>query len=136
MPKANIKHRQINLTRYHWVMPYAVATASYAFFLLALPQILALVVPCLKHLPGSASYAYQECNILLALDRFVLAALIGASLILCAVFLLITPRRLLRLGVTATMLAILTILSYYIYIPRVEAQIYQVPIIFDSITRP
>lgn len=136
MPKANIKHRQISLAGYRWVVPYAVAAASYAFFLLALPQILALAVPCLKHLPGSPSYTYQECNILLALDRFILVALIGASFILVSVFLIITPRRLLRLGATATLLAIFIILSYYIYIPRVEAQIYQVPIIFDSITKP
>lgn len=98
--------------------------------ILAFPSINQLLTPCLKHVPGF-SYEYNECNILLTLDRFLLLSLTSLTIFVLYSFLRWKKRSLsLALGIYC---AIIVIVAYHVYIPVAEREIRTSAIYLDSI---
>lgn len=127
-----IPQEKNKLKRY---VPYLITLIAFIFYLLTLPSVIKLLIPCLSRLPGQ-SYSHEECVITFALDRFMVLSLIGFAIAILGLFLLVYPRSLKLLGLTGFILAVCIIFAYLQYIPESERQIKRAPIYFNENTLP
>lgn|SRR3989338_1640888 len=111
---------------------YVLVIAIYLFFLATLPYLNQLFIPCLKAIPGT-SYAYDNCTTALALDHFIVFALIGFAVSLLVIFFRTYEYGFKPLITMGVILSILTVGSYYIYIAQAEALTAKAPIRLESL---
>lgn len=102
--------------------PYIVIITLFFFFLLTIPSFVKLWTPCLNRIPGK-TYTHQECVLSLALDRFMLLAMIGFIVGILYLFLFVYPRSLKKILAVAIILAGAIVFSYLNYIPESERAI-------------
>lgn len=119
---------QAFLTKIIWIV-----LGIFGFYLLTLPQIVARIVPCLNSYPGT-SYTWANCHVTLALDWYVGLALVGLFVASLTVFIGLDRPKLIPTAVVTLVLAISTVLAYYIYIPAAEAQVRRAPIQLEAMT--
>lgn len=103
-----------------------------AFYLITVPYLVTLVVPCLRPTPG-VSYSDISCTVALALDWYLLFALSGFGVAVLIFFIYRDSRRFKPTVLTAISLSLLVILLFHLYIPQVERQIYAAPILLDTV---
>ncbi|RJR16479.1 hypothetical protein C4579_00140 [Candidatus Microgenomates bacterium] len=112
---------------------YLIVAGLFLFYLLVIPHIVTQITPCMQRLPGS-TYAHEECVVTLALDRFMLFALLGFVPAVLYVFYTVYPRSLKKIAVLSLIMALAIIVAYYQYIPVSERAIKNAPIIlFDPV---
>ncbi len=106
----------------------------FVFFLLALPNILNLAVPCLRPASGQ-SYTDAACNLDLVFNWYLALALIVFGVAVIAMY--VSNRKIgLKILLTlASFLALLVIVSFHLYIPQAEAKIHQAPIYLNSLNK-
>lgn len=109
--------------------PYVLVAVIYTLVLATLPRGIKQSLPCLHPNPGD-SFLYENCYIALALDRFIIIALIGMATSILAIYLVKKPP-LKHVATFALILAAITIAAYYIYIPIAEGHIANAPIRLD-----
>lgn len=112
---------------------YLLTVTLYILYLMFLPQLTRLLVPCLGSIPGQLqSYSYNRCNTVLVLDRFIGLALFGLAASV-AVLYSRKKRSLPAVILTACIFATIAIAAYYQYIPQAEAAVLRAPIILESL---
>lgn len=104
----------------------------FTFYLLTVPHLVVLTIPCLKPIPGH-SYLFDECRVIHALDRYLVLALSGFGLSVLLLFLFTIKSGFKSIIATAIILAILTIIMFHTYIPRAEIEIRRAPILLEGI---
>lgn len=105
---------------------------TFTLYLITLPSITALLIPCLNFHPG-ATYTYAQCNILRALDQYLFLSLVGFAVLVLGVFFVVRPKKMKLIGILASILAIQIIIAYHLYIPRAETAIKNAPLFLDSL---
>lgn len=129
--KKSIRQRffAMYLTRHSYKLPF-ITTAVFIMYLLTLPHIVSLSVPCLRPIPGQ-SYEFNDCRVLYALDRYLFYALGGFSVMVLSLFFFSKNRRIKPILGTAALLSILIIILFHVYIPQAEKQVRSAPVILD-----
>lgn len=130
---------------------YAVILGFFILILLAIPVINREITPCLKTIKG-ISYAYEKCNTVLILDRFMGMALSGFILSILLAYLTLRqpwgksvknirdiPIKLysniyfyLRLTIFGLILAGLVIVAYFAYIPVAQKTASITPVYIEN----
>jgi len=122
------------LKKWSYYLFYLAAIALYGLYLAALPELNRYLIPCLVSFPGQlTSYVYEQCNTVLALDRFIALALVGLTIEGGVLLILKKHRSLLPLVATTAVLAGLACVAYYWYVPVAEAAVKRAPIILESL---
>lgn len=113
---------------------YFISTLAYFLYLLTLPNLVALAVPCLRFAPLQA-FSYTDCNINLVLKNFLIFSFAGFSLVLL-LLLIFRPRRELKpLLITATILAVATVGVFYVDLLPLIRQTDRAQLYVDTIPR-
>ena len=114
---------------------YVYTIGLFWFYLIILPYLNPLIMPCLKSIPGQV-YEIQSCNLNLAFNHYLLLALCGFSLII--IFMFVFKKSFVSIKnifIIAVVLAISIIAGFYNYIPLAEKSINQAPIYIDSLLK-
>lgn len=111
---------------------YLFTSLAYCFYLLTLPNMVALTIPCLRIIPFQA-HAYADCNIIKVLDRLILFALAGYALTVLFLFIGNPRKSRLAIIITAILLALVTITLYYVYLTPLIRQIDRAQLYLDTI---
>ena len=114
------------------IRPYYRVIGLFILYLLLLPQLTFLLVPCLAS-PGG-QFEFTECNIVIAIDAYMKMALVGyvvATFVLFYFFKNNTKR--VVLFCLAGFMALLVVGGYYINIPLAERSVRSVSIYLDSL---
>ena len=124
----NQKHSSPSLS------PDILLLVAFGLFLLVLPTIMTYVVPCFRAIPGQ-SYAFAECNSVLALDRFVWFAIGGLSGLVTMLFASRKQhhRSVARVTTLSIICALGIIAAYYIYMPQAASAAELAPIRLDTL---
>jgi hypothetical protein len=105
-----------------------VAIILFIAYLVTLPYLNELLIPCLKPIPG-ASYSDNKCYLSLALDRYMMMAFIGFIVFSAIIFIRGKRRAYLTFILFSSVCSILIIVFYLNYIKIAEKQIRNAPII-------
>src|SRR3989304_1951754 len=124
-------HRRIKaivpLPLYYFIL------ALYFIYLLSLPYLVAVFVPCLNHNPF-VSYGFAECNTIRALDTFVTLALSGAAAWIIGLVVLNRGKAYGKQIVAASVfLAVAIVASYSSYIRQAQRSVDRAPITLESL---
>lgn len=115
---------------HHTLVTNLVALGIFSSYLLALPSLMGLVIPCLGR-DFFASYEYNNCNLPLATDLFLKLSLAGAAITMLMSF-LIAKRNLKLFALNGLFLSILVVSSFYLYIPLAEKRVNTANIYLDT----
>jgi hypothetical protein len=106
---------------------YILVLSIFAFFLLTLPPLINLLIPCLRPIPGQ-SYASSECTMDLAMNRYLALSLGIFALLIIKIFLFDNPRSIGKIGILALCMATIVVVGFLSYIPYAEREIKKAPI--------
>ena len=107
---------------------------AYVFFLLTLPSILRLVIPCLDTTPGQ-SFDFNECNLGQVMNVYLVLeiAVLALFFIIQYVF---ARRQWLRHIIIGICLTVPAISAFLLYLPALEREVKNAPIILTTIPKP
>lgn len=100
----------------------------YIVYLLIIPLVLRLSIPCLKS-ENEIAYTYSECNIQLVLDRLIIIILIGFVITTLSYFLYKGKDMVKQFVVVSLFLLFLSVAAYYIYLTPITSKAYNNPVI-------
>lgn len=107
---------------------YLFSSLFYLFYLLTIPEWVKFLVPCLNHQPGQL-YNPNECSVTIALDRFMLLAVLGFFVLIIFLFFSVKPRSIKILFAVSVFFAISIVAAYHLYIPFMEGNIKSAPML-------
>jgi hypothetical protein len=125
------------------------AVLLYAAYLIVLPLIAAVFVPCLGNHPF-VSYADKACTVTLALDRFMQLALIGFGVLTIGLWFIlkrysddvknnqslrIMKKRLTSVLLTSVIMAASLITAYLLFLPSAVNAVRTAPIMLESMKK-
>lgn len=125
MPKISSTQKSLQIKFHNLKKPLGFFLAFF-IFLLTIPSLVALTIPCLKPTPG-AVYEINDCVLDTAFDRYLILALSGFAFFVLVHFVSMKNKRLKPLLGTAVILALGIILFFHLYIPQAEAQMRNSP---------